>query len=203
MVLDIGANIGHWSGRLSKMVGPQGKVIAFEPVPITYERFKKIYKNLKNINIYDLALSDKDNFVEFLVPQHSFALTTSYISSTNPLINTNKIGFTSIKLPTYCLDSIYKELDINFCSFIKCDVEGHELEVMQGAISFLSRFKPVIYIEILREKWVEGDPRKSGVSSFLEKLGYSSFQIHEGAASEIFKPEIENFLFLYKCKITN
>lgn len=36
-VLDIGANIGHYTRRLSDLVGPAGRVIAFEPIPQTFE----------------------------------------------------------------------------------------------------------------------------------------------------------------------
>ncbi len=36
-VLDIGANIGHYTMRFSKLVGPDGRVIAFEPVPATFD----------------------------------------------------------------------------------------------------------------------------------------------------------------------
>jgi precorrin-6B methylase 2 len=46
-VFDIGAHIGLWSGRLRTMVGPRGKVIAFEPIPQTYENFLRFWGKTK------------------------------------------------------------------------------------------------------------------------------------------------------------
>src|ERR1700683_695223 len=60
-VYDIGANIGYVSLSLAKRVGPNGRVIAFEPVPRNVDLLRKSIEvnSLKNIKLLDCAASDR------------------------------------------------------------------------------------------------------------------------------------------------
>lgn len=59
VVLDVGANIGVLSVLFSDMVGPDGRVHAFEPEALNFQRLRKRTRNRENISIYPLAVSDR------------------------------------------------------------------------------------------------------------------------------------------------
>src|ERR1039458_7626249 len=58
--IDVGANIGYYTLIMSKAVGPQGQVYAFEPVPPTFNYLNKILTETKSFNVkaFQLAISD-------------------------------------------------------------------------------------------------------------------------------------------------
>lgn len=69
------------------------------------------------------------------------------------------------------LDEYYKESEP--IKFIKCDVEGHELDVFKGAYEILLRDKPCLLFECHHEEAGKGE-----IFSFLKKLGYDGFFLH-------------------------
>jgi len=134
-VIDIGANIGTTAISLSRSVGESGKVFAFEPQQIISQCLSAnvLLNNIKNIEVYTLAVSSKSGWV--------------YLD-TDELSMKGRYGSVSIADKGHLVKSInLNEFKIKECSFIKIDVEGHEWEVIQGAESFLNSHKPVVYFE--------------------------------------------------------
>ena len=198
-VLDIGANVGLLAGRLQRIVGPSGRVLAFEPIPESFEILQNLWRRYPNIETYNLALSDRDGTAEFLVPKAGFNFPTAAVVSTAEQLPVgDPVGYRQLTLPVRRLDHLASELNLVDVSFVKCDVEGHELPVMRGAQTLLESQLPVISLEILREKWPVGNPLKSAVAQFLASMGYQAYQIKLGTlvGVEEFDPKIENFLFL-------
>lgn len=201
-VLDIGAYIGLFAGHLQKMVGSTGRVLAFEPIPDNFQILKRLWQKHSAIELYNFALSDKDGESEFIIPQSSFnCISTAAIVSTADQLSFNKQPeYRRFTIQTRSLDSLINELGLSQVSFLKCDVEGHEFEVIKGAQKLLKTQHPLIYLEILREKWVHGDPLKSDVAQLLQSLGYRVWQIKARAliGSNHFDTKIENFLFTFQ-----
>lgn len=153
VILDIGANIGnhsvYWAVRSYAK-----KIYSFEPV----EDFFKILK--KNIEINQL--NDK-------VKIFNIGLSNQKINGSILEYHRDNIGETRIKqdsngnLMLDRLDNI--TFEDNTIDFIKIDVEGHELEVLQGARETLLKYRPVVFVEISSEN-------KTKVHEYLTKLGY-------------------------------
>ena len=152
-VIDIGANIGTTAISLSRSVGESGKVFAFEPQQIISQCLSAnvLLNNIKNIEVYTLAVSSKSGWV--------------YLD-TDELSTKGRYGSVSVADKGHLVKSInLNEFKIKECSFIKIDVEGHEWEVIQGAESFLNSHKPVVYFEAKKEltstreciKWFMGN----------------------------------------------
>ena len=70
VVLDIGANIGYYTVVFSKLVGPNGKVHAFEPIPENFDILNNNIKKLKlkNSRIYNFALMERDYIINMIIP---------------------------------------------------------------------------------------------------------------------------------------
>lgn len=129
-VLDIGANIGYYTLIMSKIVGMDGEVIAFEPEPTNYDLLGKNAEvnTYSKITLYQCAVSDKNGltnlYLHKLAPEHRMC---------------NPSGkHKSIKVQSGRLDdlSLPKKID-----FIKMDIEGAEGRAIEGMSQILQRNK--------------------------------------------------------------
>ncbi len=199
IVIDIGANTGLWLKKLAEKVGPVGEVHAFEPILDSFQFLKKKNNKLLNIRLYNIALSSTKSTTEMLVENDICYPSTAAIFSTADQLK-DKSNFKTITVNTNTLDEIFSNTSTNRISFIKCDVEGHELQVMEGGENVIRKNKPLILLEILREKWRNGDPCQAEVSLFLKNLGYQIGQLIDGKIifdSDLFFHKNENFIFIH------
>jgi FkbM family methyltransferase len=140
--LDIGANIGYYSLLASRSVGEKGRVIAFEPNPMTIKRIKKNIhlSGAVNIELFDIALSNKDDVVELFCP----------INETHGFTSMRNHGWENVdcyKVPTKKLDDILPT-NLTRIDLIKIDVEGAEMLAFEGAVEVIKKFKPPILMEL-------------------------------------------------------
>ncbi len=155
--IDIGANVGVWSYWLSKYAK---QVESFEPNPKIFNALKNI--KIKNVNSYNIALSNKSGSVDLLIPKGSKGFSNQGASLSSIKVQGEH---KSISIEAKCLDE-YNFLDVDF---IKIDVEGHEHEVIEGAQETINKFKPTMVIEM--EEKHNQIPIEDQISS-VEKLGY-------------------------------
>src|SRR4030042_3461411 len=119
--VDVGAHFGYYSLLVSRCQ-KKTKIIAIEPVKENYEILKKNIKlnNIKNAKLYNFAASNKKEIKDFNLTEAS----DSAGFYEHPLTKTKKI----IKVKSYPLDQILKNKKVDF---IKIDVEGHEIAVLE------------------------------------------------------------------------
>lgn len=161
-VLDVGAHRGIYSYWMSKKVGKSGKVIAFEPQPELWpflEDLKKTF-NLNNLIIENKGLSDHCG---------NALLFRSYVSSGSATFKECE-GHENVEVEVVSIDEYSKSKNFPRISFIKCDVEGHELHVFKGAEQTLRKYKPILLFECHHEHAKKGD-----VFLFLKELGYNGY----------------------------
>lgn len=142
IVMDIGANIGLFAVVMGLTVGRDGAVIAFDPVPSNIMRLRA---NLKENGIsaeavYELALGSANGQMNLKMSDD-----TAYASLHNV-----EDGFGNgnvIQVNVRRLDDVWHERGMPMISFIKMDVEGAELEVIEGGIEMLGHCRPTLLIE--------------------------------------------------------
>jgi FkbM family methyltransferase len=144
--IDAGANIGLYSLALSSLA-PKGTVYAFEPSPSAYSH---LADNLRvnraaNVEASQLALSDREGTVTF--HDFSFFSAGSFSSDEGSLLTSDSYGSTSFDAPTTTLDTFVAERGIERVDFVKIDVEGAELSVLEGATETLAKHRPVVVLE--------------------------------------------------------
>ena len=128
---DLGANAGIYSALLSKLVGPSGKVYAFEPVPDT---FKIMSANLlaaqcTNVIPMNMALSDHDGMMPM-----------SFDPSYNPASSLEvREGQPTIDVRVASGDRLVESGECQVPVMLKIDVEGHELKALRGMKNILAR----------------------------------------------------------------
>jgi FkbM family methyltransferase len=152
VVADIGANIGNHTLFFTLIAGA-AEVHAFEPMRTTYRTLRR------NIEINGLTQ----------VQAHNVALGAREASANIAAFKLSNIGATTIAVaqdgayPVRTLDSYA----LGRLDFVKIDVEGHAVEVLDGARETLARCRPVIWVEL----WPQRDEVGPG-DSMLRSLGY-------------------------------
>lgn len=170
-ILDIGANFGRYTYHFSKLAGPTGQVISIEPIGGTFEILKSNVAKfaLENVVCVNQAVSDVNGFVTMQVPESGSGGKNFYEAH----ITAVGTGVT----PCIRLDDAYS--DLPRLDFIKCDVEGHELNVLNGATGLIAKFRPLLLIEI------GGDPDDAATNAgkafaLLQNLGYAPYIPDDG-----------------------
>jgi len=130
-VVDIGANIGIYTKYLSELVGSSGRVYSLEPVPNTFAILSSNMKKLglRNVALINCAISDAQGSAQMEIPRYTSGGENYYQARIVSEISSCSSRHVSVKIKT--IDSLFSELKYDVC-FIKCDVEGHELECIIG-----------------------------------------------------------------------
>jgi FkbM family methyltransferase len=184
VVFDIGANVGLHTAYLSRLVGQLGKVFAFEPNPALKQGLSRTCESLGNAHLFPIALSNKSGQVQLFVPaDHTMASLRKW----QPAIG--------VECKAYPLDY----LKLPQPSFIKCDVEGAELDVFQGATGVLNRpDAPIVLFEVNQHNVAGFGRGVTAAIDFLKGLqaGYQFFEIAEedGAVSPLGEVSCTNVL---------
>lgn len=139
LAIDVGANMGLWSYAMAKS-GMFEKVLAFEPNPTLTGDLKRA--GFKNVTVIHKAVSSAPGTSHLKIPKQGDVLLSGWASLENQIdIDTDE--FQELLVETVRLD----DLNLDGVGFIKIDVEGHELNVLEGARRFLSTNQPVCLIE--------------------------------------------------------
>ena len=142
-MVDVGTNIGVFALTAGTLVGAQGTVLAFEPMPSTFEMLKRniAINNLENVFAYDIGIGDKQGMQSITLPtQHNRGQATF-----RPV---DGFSVSNTQAPTDTLDSVLEALGIQHVRLLKIDVEGWESQVLAGANNLLSGSRgPIICIE--------------------------------------------------------
>lgn len=193
VVLDIGANFGWYTRFMSEVVGKDGIVYSIEPVPLNFKVLVGIMRalNISNVRCFQYAVSETDGTQTMAVPLTGAGDENLYEAK----IVADKSGPHThvIEVTTRSLDSLFAGEQPSI-EFIKCDVEGHELNCLRGARTLIKRSHPAWMIEI----WGDPDDPSSDASAtfrlFAEE-GYVPY-IFDGKRLSRRKPgEQENDYF--------
>jgi FkbM family methyltransferase len=155
-VLDLGANVSHYTMRMSELVGPSGRVIALEPIPDTFALLAantRLFEHA-NVSLLNVAASDTIATVGIELPRFSEGLPTYYQAR----LTAEPAQFAVLTLPC---DALSLPVTVRL---VKTDVEGHELPVLQGMRRLLDRDHPVLIVETGAQDTVD----------LLQSLGYAT-----------------------------
>jgi FkbM family methyltransferase len=137
--IDVGCHEGLvLEGML--MLSPKGRFYAFEPLPHLFEKLKSRFPSTQ-ITFSDLALSNETG----VVPFNYVVSNTSYSGLRKRTYDRPDETDCTISVRTDRLDNVIPQGD--HIDLIKVDVEGAELQVLQGAVATIKRCKPIVIFE--------------------------------------------------------
>lgn len=160
VVIEVGANVGAHTLNLAHLVGPQGKVYAFEPT---------VYAQTKlRVNIaHNPALEPRIVVRSELVTNRELATPIRTIRSSWRAME-SQVSPEAVAAAAIALDS----LELSRLDAIKIDVDGYDFKVLQGAEGIIERFHPLILIELCEYTLqAQGDSIRD-IFSLLHRLGY-------------------------------
>lgn len=138
VTVDVGANCGLYTRQLARL---SGQVHAFEPSPQMADLLRRT--SAPNVSIHEIALSDHEGDAELFTPKGDDGLVYGRASLEHQQAEATAQQVVAAQVPLARLDGIVHE-DV---SFVKVDVEGHELNVLQGAVNLIDRCQPVFLVE--------------------------------------------------------
>lgn len=169
-VIDVGANVGHYTKRLSELVGRNGRVIAFEPVPATFALLASNVELLENQNVtlINAAVSDQMRVVGMTMPRFESGLENYYEAHLTDATGTE---FSVLTIPIDSMAIVHK------ISLVKIDAEGHESSVLGGMQRLIAMHKPTLIVE-------------TGSNTIIDQLSSLGYAAHRApdSANVVFRP---------------
>ena len=192
-VFDIGANLGWYSIFLA-IIDNQKQIYSFEPIPETFSAFKRNIEinKVENITTINLALSNEEKEIEMFY--------TPSLTGASSFKNLQENATHTRSIKTRTLDDFTQDSKIESIDFVKCDVEGAELLVIEGGMKSIEKHKPILFLEMLR-KWADKfGYHPNEIIRKLSSLNYRCFKVVETNLVEIIeitdREEATNFFFL-------
>ena len=177
VAIDVGANVGLYSYRLAQLFP---KVYAFEINEGVAADL--VSYHARNITVIHSGLSSVQRDLTLYIPIANGVQLNGWASLQPDNCPDTQMHITkSVRVQP--LDSYF----LSNVSFIKIDVEGHEVEVLHGAVKTISANRPVVLVEVKERNWER-------VSSFFETAGYEEISLRSladvdaAAENHIFVP---------------
>lgn len=166
VTLDIGAHVGYF-GLLAAHANPEGRVHAFEPLPVVHERLRRNVRlnGLRNIVCHQTAVGGESGEAKFYhLPGCIPSSSSMSLNFMEPVAGDRKLAAFEVEVTT--IDDFVAANDVRGVDLVKIDTEATEDSVLRGMASMLARDRPAVVCEIL-----PGGPA-SAVEEILAPLGY-------------------------------
>lgn len=205
--IDVGANFAYYSVRLAEL-SPQGKIIAYEPIPGTYEICQKLLDKAgaRNVQLFQKGVGAENTKVEFEVPLQEIGTHSAgqaHMKGRDNSLPGKEIYHPFTGKETFLCEIVkLDELELPRLRFVKIDIEGAELWALQGMRKLLKKHKPLLFIEIC-EYFLKGfGIQLPALLSEIESLGYEVYELAPGG-EKIQKAAIppardKNYILLHK-----
>lgn len=146
IVVDVGANNANWSYHLSRIVGPAGRVLAFEPHPYYAAATQKALNlhRSRNVKLFAFGLAEAHKTAQL---QH-LGDDGQQLSGRSFIADKPTVAGQTIEIELRPLDSLVDaHPELANVALIKIDAEGFEYFVVKGAIGVLDRARPLVLAE--------------------------------------------------------
>jgi FkbM family methyltransferase len=191
--VDIGAHLGYYTIEMSRLAGPDGKVIAIEPMP----KFNATLGNLlhrrraDNVQLLQVALGGDSEYVEMGIPKVGNDKRFAYARVMESAAQYEYMD--SVRVKNTSGDALFR--DLPRLDFIKCDVEGLEVKVFSSMQETLQKHRPIILTELV------GKDHRMNFFDILRPLGYEVYYLDKGRLLPIdiqgeFSPVGHNHYFI-------
>jgi FkbM family methyltransferase len=150
VAVDVGANIGYVTRVMADAVGPTGRVFGFEPNPRLFPLAVRNNARASHVRLFPLGLSDRAGSSELHVSWDSMA--TGSLHESYAKVSAPASDPTVHRLPVQLAhgSSFLKLLGVDRVDFLKVDVEGHEIQVLDGLAELIANSPTIV---LLVELW--------------------------------------------------
>jgi FkbM family methyltransferase len=180
---DIGANVGFFTVIGARLVGPGGRVYAFEPVPenAALVRHNAEMNGFMHVTVIEKAVSRQTGEGELFLARYSGGSALSSVDTPPPDLKE------VISIEMVSIDDVIEQQAIEPPAVVKIDVEGAEVEVLEGMARTLRDFEPVVVYEIDDEDEGAFNRKRVECAAFLRARGYKITRLDESYADTDWK----------------
>jgi FkbM family methyltransferase len=177
--IDAGANIGEFTIRAARLVGPSGQIHAIEASPDT---FRDLVRNINlnhasNVRAHQIALAERPGTLDFF-------LSKGVASGSSSLRPAHDFSGRTASVVATTLDEFVASQRVAKVDFIKMDIEGAELDAFRGATGLLGgTHPPVMAFEHHPSAAARFSVSRADVEAFLKRFGYAMQTIGSSAGS--------------------
>jgi FkbM family methyltransferase len=177
--IDVGSAAGLYTLALSRLAGPSGRVHSVEPLSIAHPMWTRVLRarDGRNVHHHTLALGTEPGSGVMSVPVGRYGPVTgrSFLAARTSGLGSNAefAGQITVDVQVDTLDGLCASAGLTRLDFIKVDVEGAELRILEGGRRTIEAFKPAMLIEIearhtSRYQYTPGD-----IVGWLTQRGYT------------------------------
>lgn len=166
-VVDIGANLGYFSKNFARLAN-KGSLISIEPVPVFFDTLSYFMKKFPHVTLHNVALGTEEGTITMVMPESNGMIRTGlpHIAETEE----EKTQHVTQEVKIVKGSELLGNLDR--LNYIKCDIEGYELNVFQEIKPILEKHLPYVQIEIAEKNLDE-------MLALFSSLGYTQFGIKD------------------------
>jgi FkbM family methyltransferase len=171
LVIDVGANVGYFSRKFAKWVGPHGRVIAVEPEELNFQSLQRSLQRDGATNVIPLraVCADCQGLLLLAVnPMHP---------------GDHKLAEEGIPIRSVRIDDLIAEYANNVVSLIKIDVQGAEERVLKGALRTIASQRPNLFVEVDDQSLRAMGSSASTLLGFIAEHGYECYHVVKGKLS--------------------
>ena len=173
-VYDIGCHAGRHARPFLDLVGPSGRVIGFEPIPEMARQLRKLAAQHGNFTIHETALSNQAGRTSFAfasgTPEESGLIERQF---NHPELAQVR----RIEVAVNRLDDMVAAQGLPDPHYVKIDVEGAELDVLDGARDTLARARPILSVEYGAPGYAPYGHQALDLWRFAEGAGFAVFDL--------------------------
>lgn len=171
--IDIGANLGYYSRYISQAIGEGGRLYSVEPVAPILGVLRHNLRHCPNVEILPYALGEEEREIVMCNDtaryQGYFGTGQNFVGDAKA-VEGEQVGE---RFPAQMRRGSEMFAKLTRLNFIKCDIEGYEVVVMNELRPLLERFRPTVLIET-------GGENRPKIIALFRSLGYRGFTLEHG-----------------------
>lgn len=188
VAFDVGAHVGWIAVWLAHLVGPTGRVVAFEPGANNLPYLRRNLAGLPQVTLVESAVGRADGeatlFEESLTGQNNSLGAPYHRLAANAALNVAAAAITQRRVTLLSLDCFAAREGL-IPDLVKLDVEGHELAVLHGMQHLLRDAPLMLLLEVTRDH--------AAIHALLTNAGYRLFAVHTGPPVPVAAPDAMRF----------
>jgi FkbM family methyltransferase len=173
-VYDIGCHSGRHARSFLDLVGPSGQVVGFEPIPEMAGKLRLLADARPNFTVFETAVSNRTGTAAFIVargtPEESGLIERQF---NHPDLADPH----AIEVSVNQLDSFVCEQGLRDPDYVKIDVEGAEMDVLEGACEILARARPLLSVEYGAPSYAPYGNKPGDLFEFAHLKGFVMFDL--------------------------
>jgi len=200
--IDVGSAAGLYTAVLARLAGPAGRVHSIEPLPFAHLLWARAVRARRagNVRHHTLALGMEAGNGTMSVPVGRYGLVTgrSFLArrAGGPDPNAEFDGQVPVTVPVDTLDNLCAREEVSRVDFMKIDVEGAELQILEGGKHVIGTHRPVILVEIEARHTARYRCSPADITGWLLQRGYTMHTWRRGwRKSDGVDPGNRNYLF--------